>query len=96
MAREVHVIREKVSFINLVGRIAGRSNNTLTILELADTKRIHVGMFLRTGVRHDQLRAGALEVVATNEENSTVTVADATAVTGLCADDQLYWIAERP
>lgn len=96
MAREVHVVREKVSFINLVGQMVSRSNNTLTIRELADTLRIHVGMYLRAGVSHDQLRTGALEVLATSEENGTVTVADATAVNGLCADDRLYWIAERP
>jgi len=98
MAREVHVISRPIIsrpivVLNTVGRIASRVRNVLTIAVAEDTLRIHVGMLLRAGIAPDQLRCGALEVVATNEENGTVTVADPTAVTCLCDDDWLYWSA---
>lgn len=93
MAREVHVISRPVVVFNTVGRISGRVRNTLTMVAAADTLRIHVGMLLRAGVSPTQLRCGELEVLATNEETGTVTVADHSSVTGLCDDDWLYWSA---
>ena len=95
MAKECHVVREKVSYINRVGQVHSRVNGTITIKECADTARIHVGMYLRAGVSHDALRTGSLEVISTDEDSGIVVVAGSSGVNGLCDGDHLYWVAER-
>jgi hypothetical protein len=93
MAKETRVISKQVVIYNVVGRMAARSRNVLTMMVADDTKRIHVGMILRAGVTAESLRRGRMIVVATDEDVGTVTVDDAFAVAALCPDDVLFWSA---